>query len=354
MEDSSAFSFGLSLARSFKPPLADDTSFRQLIGLFTASAMAHGCDSKKPDEDEGGWFCSEIGGLLSEIEKIDPSRAAKLKQWLPGERESEWSPDAYEELNDVTANGTLDELLALATKYPYLKDDVYWRAMRKAETSGDVARAEKIAADYDGDPNTKQRMLKGIENVRMLASMNDEQMEKLQTTLNTLPGTPEKIDFLMNVASQVADYDRKTTLKLLDQANGMIDSMKPGTEQTRARMTLAILFCSEKSDRGLAIMEALIPKLNELVAATAKLDGYDHYNLRDGEWNMSSQGSIGYLLTVLAQNAPYFAWCDFERAVNLSAQFERPEIRLMAQLKLAQGILSGQPQRRRADAPPAY
>ena len=114
------------------------------------------------------------------------------------------------------------------------------------------------------------------------------------------------------------------------------------------------MYCSEKSERGLAIMESLIPKLNELVNAAAKLDGYDYRNLRDGEWNMSNQGSVGAVLTGLAQSAPYFAWCDFERAVSLTSQFERTEIRLMAQLKLAQGILAGQPARIRRDPPVSY
>jgi hypothetical protein len=35
----------------------------------------------------------------------------------------------------------------------------------------------------------------------------------------------------------------------------------------------------------------------------------------------------------------------FDRAVSLAAQFERTEIRMMAQLKLAQGILAGPPKR---------
>ena len=60
---------------------------------------------------------------------------------------------------------------------------------------------------------------------------------------------------------------------------------------------------------------------------------------------MSGEGGLGNLLTVLAKNAGYFAWCDFDRAVNLANQFDRPEIRLMAQLKLAQGILAGPPKR---------
>jgi hypothetical protein len=58
---------------------------------------------------------------------------------------------------------------------------------------------------------------------------------------------------------------------------------------------------------------------------------------------MSNEGVLGSLLTALAKNAPYFAWCDFDRAASVAGQFERPEIRLMAQVKLAQGILAGRP-----------
>ncbi|HSK29195.1 MAG TPA: hypothetical protein VLA17_04460, partial [Candidatus Limnocylindria bacterium] len=90
-----------------------------------------------------------------------------------------------------------------------------------------------------------------------------------------------------------------------------------------------------------AIMESLLPKLNELIAVGAKLDGYDTRYLTDGEWNMTGAGALGKILTALAHNAGVFAWRDFDRAATLAAQFERSEIRMMAQLTLAQGILAG-------------
>ena len=90
-------------------------------------------------------------------------------------------------------------------------------------------------------------------------------------------------------------------------------------------------------------MESQLPKLNELIDAAVKLNGFDTQYVRDGEWNMSANGNLGELLTNLSQNAQYFAWCDFDRAVNMAAQFERPEIRMMAQLKLAQSIVAGPP-----------
>jgi hypothetical protein len=65
--------------------------------------------------------------------------------------------------------------------------------------------------------------------------------------------------------------------------------------------------------------------------------------LRDGEWNMSANGEIGSLLTHMSENAGSFAACDFDRAVNLAGQFERNEIRIMAQVKLAQSVLTTAP-----------
>jgi len=134
-------------------------------------------------------------------------------------------------------------------------------------------------------------------------------------------------------------------LKLLNQAAEIAATLKPGREQDEVQVRLAFYYCLEKNDRGMAIMESLVPRLNEVIAAAVKLDGYDTQYLRQGEWNMSADGSLGALLTMLATGSGYFAWYDFDRAVSLAGQFERSEIRMMAQLKLAQSILSGPPKR---------
>jgi hypothetical protein len=73
------------------------------------------------------------------------------------------------------------------------------------------------------------------------------------------------------------------------------------------------------------------------------VEGVENNYLRDEEWNMTGEGELGRLLTALAQNAGLFAKIDFDRSVNLAQQMERPELRLMAELKIAQGVLSDQP-----------
>ncbi len=348
-----AMYFAKSLANTFTPPLADDSTFRDLINIFITSALANGCGNKVSD-DERSDFCRQIASLVSRMEKIDPVRAAKLKHWAPEVQEWERSRQGFDELSDLNQNGTVDEILALAAKYPQIEGDIHWQAMVKAQASGDVERARKIATDYGGDPERRRLMLAQLDRDQMWASMNDEKLAEVQRRLSTFTRIQERVGFLLFLANRIGPNDRKAALKLLNQASGIVDTMKPGKEQTKAQMGLAMMYCFVKSDLGLAIMESLVPKLNDLVGAAAKLDGYDNRYLRDGEWNMTGEGNVGSLLTGLAQNAGYFAWCDFDRAVSLAAQFERAEIRLMAQLKLAQGILAGPPKRLLIDTATRY
>ncbi len=175
-------------------------------------------------------------------------------------------------------------------------------------------------------------------------TVTEEKLAEIQSRLETIQESRTRVLYLLGLASQVGAIDQKAGMKLLDQARELIDTLKPGKEQTQARLGLALVYCQQKNDRGFAIMESLLPKLNELVEVAVKLDGYDTSYLRDGEWNMSANGSVGEILdNVVAKARDAFAWSDFDRAVTLASQFERPEIRLMAHLKLAQSILAGPP-----------
>lgn len=169
-------------------------------------------------------------------------------------------------------------------------------------------------------------------------------MADIQRKLNERTRTEERLMLLISVADQVAATDRSESLKLLNQAVDIADTLQPGWQQTGAIVGIAIMYCRLKDDRCFQLMEPLVPKLNQLVDAAARLDGFDTQYLRDGEWNMSANGRIGELLTGLANHVGFFAWSDFDRAVSLSSQFERTEIRLMAQVKIAQSILNGPPQ----------
>jgi hypothetical protein len=274
------------------------------------------------------------------MEKYYSQGAAPLKRWAEG-AQNHYPLPMSAQVREVFENGTVNDILALAQKYPDMQGQIYWQAMAKAESSGDIATARQIASD---SPNEEQRryMLAQIDRDQAWRSMNADQMAAIQQRLSNLRNNDERIQFLLYVASRVGGNDRKAALGLANQAGQIIDSTTPGKSQLEGQIALAMLYCSLKSDRGFAIMESLIPKLNELVAGAATLDGFENHYLRDGEWNMTGEGVVGGLLTALAQNAGYFADLDFDRSVTLARQFDRAELRLMAELKIAQSVLGNQ------------
>ena len=333
--------FAQRLAMSYTPPVADESTFRGLIQIFVSKALASGCTNPVPEEyDDRSAFCTQIGTLYSWMEKFYPLDARRLKHWAT---ESDLSSEiriAYSELDELTRDGSIKDVLALASKYPELEATILLRAIWMAESAGDIEQAQKIAANYNGDPEVRQLLGERVNYHKETIAGAEAQFAAAQKNLSRLP-VQMQVTGLLTVASNAAMRDKKLAVKMLNQISDIIDTLKPGREQTEYQIRLAMLYSLAESDRGFAIIEGLLPKLNELIAAGATLDGYEANFLRDGEWNMSAESAVGNILTTMATNAAYFARYDFDRAVTLAGQFERSEIRMMAQLKLAQGILHG-------------
>jgi hypothetical protein len=289
-----------TLAQSFNPPAADAATYRELVAVLTSNALAHGCANELDELDERVDFCQWVTAVVPRMQTFDP-RAAKLKQWAPNVQREERSESNFELTESV----------------------------RDITSDGEMLRQMPAQRDF----------------YEKLRTLDDGTLAKIERSINSIEDAEERFGALTEIYRQYGGNNPKAALKLLSQASEIVDTMKPGQQQTRSQIKLAMMYCLEKNDRGLSIMESLLPKLNELVDVAAKLDGYDTKYLRDGEWNMSANGPVGELLTVLAQNSEYFAWCDFDRAVSLAGRFDRNEIRLMAQVKLAQGILAGPPKR---------
>ncbi|HWN11419.1 MAG TPA: hypothetical protein VNO50_19480 [Pyrinomonadaceae bacterium] len=348
-QDEGAIDIALYIAHSFEPPEVAEQTYRELLGLL-AGAMTNNCSEE--ETQNAPYICFRIGSVFSKLEGYFGQRAISLRRFArdePKEAVREMPP----QVREIVENGTINEMLALAVKHPDLQQQLYWKAMMKAQASGDVTLARKIASEIS-DEELRGYMLGHIDREKDARSADPTKLSAIQQELSRLPNNDERIQFLLERAFYIGGNDRKAALGLLSQAGQILDSTKSGRAQLEGQIVLAMMYCSLKSDRGFAIMEWLIPKFNELVAASATLDGFGHDYIRDGEWNMSGEGEVGRLLNAVAENAGFFAAQDFDRSVNLAGQMERPELRLMAKLKIAQGVLASQPNAARMFHSPAF
>jgi hypothetical protein len=106
---------------------------------------------------------------------------------------------------------------------------------------------------------------------------------------------------------------------------------------------LAQAYLKLDPDQSFSVLQLLIVKLNELVAAAAVLDGIDFQYLKDGEWVMPGVNNLGNLINSVDQTLAALGRIDFDRARALADQIERPEMRVLIEIDLAQITLGGKP-----------
>ena len=331
--------FAQVLIQTFEPPDADASTYTELIGHVVTIALDKGCGKKASDERVSAEFCGWVATSTAAGERYD-SRVARIKHWVSTEFNSQLYGFVSGEVQELLQDGAFDEVEALALKYPDITTGIYQQAIYYAMAQGETERSRKLIERFPGDPEMRRAMLAQFDKRETPEAIPAERLAQIQKSLEEIPDGLSRVDQLLSAASQLGFIDKKMAMKYAERAGEAIEALKPGKEQTERRVALALVYSLLKSERGFAIMESLLPKLNELVEMAVKLDGYDTNYIRDGEWNMSANGSVGQILTYLSDRAGGFAWFDFDRAVSLASQFARPEIRMMAHLKLAQSILA--------------
>ncbi len=338
--------FYFMLTRLVEPSLGRDPAFRDLMNYFTDVALEAGCDNKKLTDNDAYHFCYRLGLVVPLMEKVNPKRVAPLKHL--GRQAAfpyEWSPELTQ-YADVYQNGSVDDLLAMIPKFPEpgYHDAGQIFVIRKIIDAGDFERARKLANEFTWqEPSGQQAAVKEIDAAQRI--VNDDTSAELLKAVKEFSDDDYEFSYLFRMATEIGAKNPQTTLKLLDRAVELLEKYPPERWQMQYQIGIAVRYCQVKSERCFTIAEPIVRRMNELVSAATKLNGFDNRYLRNGEWNMTAEGGVGSLLTGLAQNAVYFALYDFDRAVAMSSQFERREIRMMAQLKLAQGVLDGPPKK---------
>gem|GEM_PF-628837 len=334
--------FYIMLARLVEPRLGHDPAFRDLMNYFSDLLVEAGCGNKKYRDNDG--FCYRMGLVVPFMEKVGAKRVELLKHLgRKGAWPYEWSPEMFQ-YADVYQNGSVDDLLALTRMFPDFRDVGQGFVIRKVMESGDFERARKLANEFTWkDASDRRIILKQIDDARR--QVNEDTSAEIFREAEGLRSEGETFYFLFRTADQIGTKNRQTTLRLLDRASEYVNKGPAEQWQMQWQIGIAVRYCQVKSDRCFTMMEPIVRRMNELVSAAAKLNGFDNRYLADGEWIMTAEGGVGSLLTMMAQNAVYFALSDFDRAIAMSTQFERREIRMMAQLKLAQAVLMGPPKR---------
>jgi hypothetical protein len=334
----------MQLLSSFQPPQADEDTFRDLLSTVIGAML--GVDrSTSNGIGMSQNFYYQLDRMQPLIEKYAPARAAELRNWSQTvERTLDPQTKMYQEMQRISQNGTVDDMLALANKYPpEFQNLLYQNAAWKALSNGDPARANEII-DMIPDPLQRRQMHDQIEAQTANAAKDGGKLAQARALVEKANSVNRKIELLVNMANDFADADdKKSALELLNDGKVLLASTPQSAAQLRAQLRLAQAYSRLDRDQAFAILQPLIVKLNELLAAAAVLDGIDFRYLKDGEWEMPGANNLGAIVNILDQTLGHLGRTDFDHARKLADQVERPEVRTMIEINLAQMTLGGKP-----------
>ena len=328
-----------NLLYSFPPPQANEDAYRELVDILAGLMLSAGPNSATRNPQN---YYNQFQSMMPQLEKYAPARLPMLRQsFQNAQRTVDPNTRIYQEINELNQRGTVDEMLALASKYgPEFQPQIYQQAAWKAITGRDANRARQIVSEFVTDPAQRQQMLDQIDNQLLWNSVNESKVADAHQLLSKVKSIQQRVQILVNLAANVANKgDKKQALDLLAEARTMLDSSPANLERLTAQLQLAQGYSSLDSQQSVALMQSIIVQLNQLVAAAVVLDGFENRYLQEGEWMKPGYTGLSNLVNTIEQTLGMLALKDPQGVCSLSDQLERPEIRLMAQLEIAQALL---------------
>lgn len=332
--------FAMSLLSSFRPPQVDEQPFGELLKTVSSAAVSVRTGQNRAGTNFHQNLANQLHHMMTDVEKHAPANAIKLRT-LVERIEQDQTPyeNLQRELQTIAQQGTVEDMLALATKHPLeMRDQIYQQASWTAMSKGDANRARQIASGFISDPGQRRTMLDQIERNLMWSAVNEGRFAEARQMLSKITTAEEQAQFLIQLARNVAARDdKKTACNLLDEAETVLNLAAASSNRMQSQMELADAYSSLDLVRSFAIIGPLVTRLNELIAAAVVLDGFDNRYLKDGEW-VTGAGSVGNLVNSVGDKLASLAQLDFDRALAVSEQLERSEVRLMVELKMAQAV----------------
>ncbi|HVF27150.1 MAG TPA: hypothetical protein VM943_02845, partial [Pyrinomonadaceae bacterium] len=247
----------------------------------------------------------------------------------------------WQEYQEVMQSGTLDAMLEAAAKAPAeMRDQLYSQAVWKAVNENDYERARQIIANFT-NPQQRAQMLRDLERQMPWRAAERGNFEEARQLLSRITSKEERINILLQIAMTARNNKKEDAARVfLDEAYGLVAGRAENHTQFHALLQIAQAYGTSDTSRSFAIVESAIDRLNELLAAAVVLDGFGQDSFREGELRPAGGYMWNEMVRQCSEELARLAPADFERAAAAAGKFERSEVRAMARLMVARGVLS--------------
>lgn len=285
----------------------------------------------------------QLKPLLPDIERLSPNQIAPLRKRVAEiDRLNQAQQGPWAKYQELAQNGTASELIeASKTAPPEVVNSLVQQAVWKAFNQGDANSARAMVEKLD-DPQQRREMALNLDRQSFYRASEQQKLVEARALLSRLPSMEERVNILCQLAgSTAAKGDKATALQLLGDAQGLVGDRALSYPQLQAQIQIANAFEELDTSKSAAIVEGVIDKLNELSTAALVLNGFDiQQYFRGGEFVINGGNPLNMVAKESAQKLGSISRKEYDRARSGAERFQRPEMRVMALLQIAQVALS--------------
>ncbi len=326
------------------PAIIDESTLRELLELVSAAAQKVSLDQ----QEQNGFrnLMAMMQQIMPELEKYAPTRVTALRgKAAELDKSQDERSRIANDFQKLSQTGTVDAMLEVASKAPpEIQNNLYQQAAGKAFNDGGTELARQIINDHVSDPSQRAWMLADFDRQAFWRAANEGKLEEARQWLTRLRSVEERVGMTVQLAMNAAGKgNKKLALQLLDEAHSLLGQRVESQAQLNAQFQLAGAYAGLDPARGFEMLEPISGQLNEIIAASAVLDGFEQRGgFREGEMIMSGGSFANNLVQQYANGLASLARADFDHAKSAADQLQREEARLTARFIVAQGVLRDQ------------
>lgn len=284
----------------------------------------------------------QLKPILPDVEKLSPAQFSALnKKIAEFDKYNEAQQGPWAKYQQLSQTGTAEELMQAAkTAPPGVSEGLLQQAAWKAISQNNAEVAHQVM-ERISDPRQRAEIELNLVRRSFQRAQSEKKLAEARSLLSRLP-TEERVVMLAQMATfNATDGNKPLALELLGEAEALLGDRALSYEQLRARLQIATAYEQLNWGKSAELIERTINQLNELAVAALVLNGFDlQQYFRNGELVINSGNSLNEMAQESAQRLGALSRQDLDRAKLVAEEFQRPEMRVMALLQIAQAALN--------------
>jgi hypothetical protein len=293
-----------------------DSELRDIAEAFAQAVLARPSDSGIP-----------FANYARQVERFQPGRAMQIRSKIQT-RPTVRAPGRAGTLTAVRGGQVPTVGSASGPGVPNAADLA--RQQREQSEKKTMADIAKVASD----------------------KLNKEQRDKLiqqsRSSIMAMPGRDKRLAGLTALAAQVAKTgDKELADELMRDAASQVNPQPKNYQDYMLTWTLAAGYATVDPDKAFPILDDLIGRVNDLIFSSVRIVEFIDVSeemVTDGEFQVGAFGgsmvrSLTTGLVMADSTVKLLAKSDFQKTCALAERFDRPEVRVLAQMIVLRAVL---------------